>query len=180
MLPPAHFLYLQQAERLRSLAMGLAAFLAENGMTQFSLKWMDLLESMATMENLDHAILALEELVTDERAVAVPVGISVDEDSASLDGKAVPLCGFNDEQKEAVRNIFARYDLDGSGTIYAVDEFEQLVTNATFKLALQIPTATLNRVGEAWLAERGDISQHPITFEEFWEWFGANFGDAGA
>ena len=62
----------------------------------------------------------------------------------------------------------------------ASDEFEQLVTNATFKLTLQIPTATLNRVGEAWLAERGDISQHPITFEEFWEWFGANFGDAGA
>ena len=110
----------------------------------------------------------------------MPVGISCDEDSGSLGGKAAPPCGFTDEQKEAVRNIFARYDLDGSGAIYAVDEFEQLVTNATFKLALQIPTATLNRVGEAWLAERGDISQHPITFEEFWEWFGANFGDAGA
>ena len=35
----------EKAERLRSLAMGLAAFLAENGMTQFSLKWVDLLES---------------------------------------------------------------------------------------------------------------------------------------
>jgi len=72
-----------------------------------------------------------------------------------------------------LRDIFARYDIDSSGTLNTADEMRQVCVNLRFyhpELVKDMEIATLHAVADA-----AAIScENPLGFEDFSLWFKAN------
>jgi len=181
-------------ERLEPLAFSLATFISENGIQTFAVKWVEILTLLADVEKCESALEFLEHLLDkqdSESTIVVPVEIedgsirlgppqevqtpsmgtvTSTENSNATDGptraSTAKATYFTPEQKEQGRKIFARYDLDDSGTVNTSDEAMQMTTNIYFSLCVPVSS---DEVKEQLKALQ-DIDEHPMDFEQYWSW----------
>jgi len=78
--------------------------------------------------------------------------------------------GFSAEDKSTAQKLFARFDLDSSGTLNSSDEAMQLLTGLCYTLKVPISAEALEN-------KAGQIMGHddPMDFDEFWQWFVTTF-----
>jgi len=105
-----------------------------------------------------------------EADAAAPTG--ADEDKAPTADPDFPdLCPV---LLQEMREKFARYDLDQSGTINSEDELQQLMTNLYFALSSKVPAIKPDAIAERVKAA-GDMSSNNWDFKAWVNWCKASF-----
>ena len=94
------------------------------------------------------------------------------------DPAPVTIVSGGEKDKAAALEVFARCDLDASGTLNSNEEAKQLLTFTVYKLQ-DVVGAVASEGLESKAKELIDteLESNPMDFEAFWDWFVENFGE---
>jgi len=169
----------------KPLVSKLAAFICNNGLKSFTLVWHDVAKfAFEESDGAEAALSCLESLLgrdgedgekkakedneeNDDGAFSVAV-VTNDESTVEEEGFSA---GLNEMQRVQAKEIFDRYDLDGSGTVNSLEEAKQMTTNLCFSFKYDVTPDEMKTI----LTTIKDVENSPLRFEEFWEWFSTNF-----